>query len=378
MPLETYQQAAGYAGAIKTATESRMMPPWFADKCCGHFSNDPSLTAEELNTLTAWADAKAPAGDSKDAPAARHWTAGWNIDQPDVVFKMPVAKHLPAHGDVKYQYVIIPTHFKEDKWVRMSEIKPSNRAVVHHAVAYIRDPKSNWLRSAPTGVAFSADDLADPAMRHDAMWTDSDILLVYAPGSLPDRWPDGFAKLVPAGSDIVLQMHYAVHGQAGEDQTSIGLVFAQRPPAKRVLTLQLTNDKFQIPPGDPSYRAEVHGSLPNDALLMSFFPHMHLRGKTFEYNLVAPHGRVQTLLRIPNYDFYWQLSYRLATPLPLKAGTVLQAVATFDNSTKNLHNPDPSATVTWGEQTWAEMMVGFFDVAVDPGVDKKGFFQRRR
>jgi hypothetical protein len=291
---------------------------------------------------------------------------------------MPVAKHLPAHGDVKYQYIIIPTHFKEDKWVSMSEIKPSNRAVVHHAVAYIRDPKSNWLRGAPTGVAFSADDLPDPAMRHDAMWTDSDILLVYAPGSLPDRWPNGFAKLVPAGSDIVLQMHYAVHGQAGEDQTGIGLVFAKTAPAKRVLTLQLTNDKFQIPPGDPSYRVEVHGSLPNDALLMSFFPHMHLRGKTFEYNLVAPHGRVQTLLRIPNYDFYWQLSYRLATPLLLKAGTVLQAVATFDNSNKNVHNPDPAATVTWGEQTWAEMMVGFFDVAVDPAIDKKTFFQRPR
>jgi hypothetical protein len=378
MPLETYQQAARYAASIKAVTQSRTMPPWFADKCCGHFSNDPSLTTGELSTLAAWADAKAPAGDSKDSPTAPHWTAGWNIDQPDVVFKMPVAKHLPAHGDVKYQYIIIPTHFKEDKWVSMSEIKPSNRAVVHHAVAYIRDPKSNWLRGAPTGVAFSADDLPDPAMRHDAMWTDSDILLVYAPGSLPDRWPNGFAKLVPAGSDIVLQMHYAVHGQAGEDQTGIGLVFAKTAPAKRVLTLQLTNDKFQIPPGDPSYRVEVHGSLPNDALLMSFFPHMHLRGKTFEYNLVAPHGRVQTLLRIPNYDFYWQLSYRLATPLLLKAGTVLQAVATFDNSNKNVHNPDPAATVTWGEQTWAEMMVGFFDVAVDPAIDKKTFFQRPR
>ena len=378
MPLETYQQAARYAASIKAVTQSRTMPPWFADKCCGHFSNDPSLTTGELSTLAAWADAKAPAGDSKDSPTAPHWTAGWNIDQPDVVFKMPVAKHLPAHGDVKYQYIIIPTHFKEDKWVSMSEIKPSNRAVVHHAVAYIRDPKSNWLRGAPTGVAFSADDLPDPAMRHDAMWTDSDILLVYAPGSLPDRWPNGFAKLVPAGSDIVLQMHYAVHGQAGEDQTGIGLVFAKTAPAKRVLTLQLTNDKFQIPPGDPSYRVEVHGSLPNDALLMSFFPHMHLRVKTFEYNLVAPHGRVQTLLRIPNYDFYWQLSYRLATPLLLKAGTVLQAVATFDNSNKNVHNPDPAATVTWGEQTWAEMMVGFFDVAVDPAIDKKTFFQRPR
>jgi hypothetical protein len=377
MPLESYMQVKPFAARIEQVTASRMMPPWFADKCCGHFSNDPSLTPQELTTLSAWAQSHAPAGDVKDAPPPRVWTTGWNIETPDAVFTMPAAKHLPAHGDVKYQYIIMPTHFTEDKWVRMSEIRPSNRGVVHHAVAYIRDPKSNWLKGAPTGVAFSADDLPDPAMRRDAMWTDSDILLVYAPGSLPDKWPDGFAKLVPAGSDSVLQMHYATHGQAGEDQTSVGLVFAKTPPAKRVLTLQLTNDRFHIPAGDSSYRVEVHGTLPNDALLMSFFPHMHLRGRSFEYNLVAPHGRVDTLLRVPAYDFFWQLSYRLATPIALKAGTVLQAVATFDNSANNPHNPDPTATVNWGEQTWAEMMVGFFDVAVEPGMDKQRFFQRK-
>jgi hypothetical protein len=153
-------------------------------------------------------------------------------------------------------------------------------------------------------------------------------------------------------------------------------VFAKAPPAKRVLTLQLTNDHFAIPPGDANYRVEVHGTLPNDALLLSFFPHMHLRGKSFEYNIVQPHGRITTLLRVPHYDFHWQLSYRLAQPLPLKAGTLLQAVATFDNSENNPHNPDPSAEVRWGEQTWAEMMVGFFDVAVDPGMDKERFFVR--
>jgi hypothetical protein len=201
---------------------------------------------------------------------------------------------------------------------------------------------------------------------------------VYAPGSLPDAWPDGFAKLVPAGSDIVLQMHYTTHGHATEDRTSVGLVFAKGAPKKRVLTLQLTNDSFVIPPGEPDYRVEVHGTLPNDALLLSFFPHMHLRGKTFEYNLVAPHGRIRTLLRIPHYDFFWQLSYRLAEPLPLKAGTVLQAIATFDNSKNNPHNPEPDAEVRWGEQTWSEMMVGFFDVAVDPAIDKDRFFVRKR
>jgi hypothetical protein len=352
------------------------MPPWFADTCCGHFSNDPSLSTTQIGTLASWANAHAPPGNIHDAPNPMHWTTGWNIDSPDVVLQMSEPKRLPALGDVPYQYIIIPTGFSEDRWIQMSEIRPGNRMAVHHAVAYIRDPHSNWLRGAPMGKAFSADDLSTPELRRDAMWTTSDILLVYAPGSLPDRWDTGFAKLLPAGSDIVLQMHYTTHGHATQDGTSIGLVFAKRSPEKRVLTLQLTNDRFLIPPGDPDHRVEVHGTLPNDALLLSFFPHMHLRGKTFEYNIVEPHGRRRTLLRIPHYDFYWQLSYRLAEPLTLKAGTVLQAVATFDNSNQNPHNPDAESAVTWGEQTWAEMMVGFFDVAVDPAMDKQRFFLR--
>jgi hypothetical protein len=377
MPLETYAQARPYAAAIRELTTRRQMPPWFADPCCGLFSNNPSLSNDQIATLAAWANAHAPEGSASDAPPARHWEPGWNIDRPDVVLEMPRAKQIPAIGDVPYQYVILPTGFKQDRWVRMSEIHPSNRAVVHHAVAYIRAPSSQWLRGAPAGVPFSADDLPTPKLRQDARWTDSDVLLVYAPGSLPDRWPEDFAKLVPAGSDIVLQMHYTTReSRAAEDRTSIGLVFSKQQPGKRVLTLQLTNDSFRIPPGDPAYRVEVHGSLPNDALLLSLFPHMHLRGKTFEYNIVEPHGRVRTLLRIPHYDFFWQLSYRFATPIPLKAGAVLQAVATFDNSKNNPHNPNPDAAVTWGEQTWAEMMVGFFDVAVDPSMDKARFFVR--
>lgn len=377
MPLRTYAQVKPYAGAIKQQTASRRMPPWFADPCCGHFSDDPSLTAAQIATIAAWADAHAPAGNPNDAPPVRHWASGWNIPSPDAVFEMPRPVPLPAHGDIPYTYVIIPTRFTEDRWVRMCEIRPSNRAVVHHAVAYIRPPGSKWLARAPIGKPFSAEDLPDPQSRRDAMWTTADVLLVYAPGSSPDQWPEGFAKFVPAGSDIVLQMHYTSRGTPENDQTSVGLVFEKAPPKKRILTLQLTNDSFSIPPGDPDYRVEVHGTLPNDALLMSFFPHMHLRGKTFEYNILQPHGHITTLLRIPHYDFHWQLSYRLAQPLPLKAGTMLQAVATFDNSTNNPHNPDPTATVTWGDQTWAEMMVGFFDVAVDPSINKQEFFIRR-
>ncbi|MBV9083117.1 MAG: thiol-disulfide isomerase [Acidobacteriaceae bacterium] len=376
MPFETYAQVSPFAAAIAEQTSQRLMPPWFADPCCGRFSNDPSLTAQQIRVLTSWAQAHAPRGDANDGAGSAHWVEGWNIETPDVVVTVPRAIKLPSEGDVPYTYVIIPTRFKEDRWVRMAEIRPSNRAVVHHAVAYIRDPQSPWLRGAPVDKPFTAEDLSNGKLRRDAMWTTSDILLVYAPGSSPDAWPEGFAKFIPAGSDIVLQMHYTTAGRAANDRTSVGLVSSREPPHKRVLTLQLTNDKFIIPPGDPDHRVEVRGTLPNDALLLSFFPHMHLRGRSFEYNILEPGGRLETLLRVSHYDFHWQLSYRLSEPIPLKAGTTLEAVAWFDNSKNNPHNPDPEAAVTWGEQTWAEMMVGFFDVAVDPSIDKQKFFVR--
>jgi len=195
-------------------------------------------------------------------------------------------------------------------------------------------------------------------------------------GSEPDRWPDGQAKFVPAGSDLVFQMHYTTDGHAASDQTSIGMVFAKQEPKQRVLTLQLTNHSFVIPPRTDDYRVEVSGTLPNDATLLSFFPHMHLRGKRFEYNILQPDGTIETLLRV-HYHFHWQMSYRLAQPRFLKAGTRLQAVAWYDNSEDNPHNPDPNKAVTWGGQTYEEMMVvGFFDVAVQANVDKEQFFVR--
>ena len=353
----------------------KKMPPWFADPCCGHFANDPSLTSQEVATLLAWAENGAAAGEARDATAPPHWAEGWNIPQPDLVMQMPKAVELPARGDIEYTYEIVPTGFAEGKWVQMSEIRPSSRMNVHHAVVYVRPPDSQWLRHAPVGVPFTASNLTSDQDRRDAHWTDADVLLVYAPGSSPDNWPASMAKYIPAGSDIVFQMHYTTHGHATHDQSSIGIVFAKEPPKQRVLTLQLTNDKFVIPPGVDDYRVEARGTLPNDATLLSFLPHMHLRGKRFEYNIIRPSGQTEALLRV-HWNFYWQMSYRLAEPMELKAGTMLQAVAWYDNSRKNPHNPDPSSAVYWGDQTSDEMMVGFFDVAVPANTDKQRFFIR--
>src|SRR6267154_681915 len=385
-----YEMARRYAEPIRFAAENKSMPPWFAVGGIGRFSNDPSLSGEEIATLAAWASGKAAAGDLHDEPAARDWAAGWSIAQPDVVVKMTQAVKLPASGDVDYTYEIVPTHFAEDRWVQMAEVLPSARGNVHHAVVYIRPPNSNWLRHAPVGEAFTAETLTDAEDRRGAHWTDSDILLVYAPGSSPDEWPATMAKFVPAGSDLVFQMHYTTNGKSVADQSSVGLIFAKQPPTQRVLTLQLTNDHFVIPHGADNYRVEARGTLPNDATLLSFFPHMHLRGKRFEYNLLrhtaaqlsrgdkpgsGPESQIETLLRV-NYHFHWQMSYRLAEPRLLKAGTELQAVAWYDNSANNPHNPDPTAAVRWGEQTYDEMMIGFFDAAVVAGMDKGRYFVR--
>lgn len=384
--LESYKETRPYAVAMADAATKRTMPPWFADAKIGKFSNDSSLSEGQIATLASWAKGGAPAGNPEEAPAAKHWAESWTIPKPDLIVKMTEAVKLPATGDVDYTYEIVPTRFAADRWIQVTELLPGARAHVHHAVVYVRPPDSKWLQHAPVGRPFTAEMLSDPQDRRGAHWTDADILIVYAPGSSPGEYPNGAAKLVPAGSDLVFQMHYTTNGHAGQDLSRIGLIFAKRAPKQRVLTLQLTNDHFVIPPGDPDYRVEARGTLPNNATLLSFFPHLHLRGKSFEYNIVHRDKRaeagqipeeaeIEPLLKV-NYNFYWQMSYILAKPRELKAGTELQAVAYFDNSKANSHNPDPTAAVRWGDQTYDEMMVGFFDVAVPAWMDKQRFFER--
>jgi hypothetical protein len=355
MSFLSYREVRPWAKAIRSAVASRKMPPWFADPCCGKFANDRSLSASERDTLVRWADAGSPEGDAKQAPPPRVWPQGWNLPaSPDAVLGMTRPFVVPAKEAVDYQYSIVPTGFTEDRWVTAAECKPSNPGVVHHAVVYIREPGQTWTRGP----------------------TKADILTIYTPGASADVLPEGMAKLVKAGSDLVFEIHYTPNGRVTPDQTRVALVFAKSQPRKRVLTLQMDSTTFQIPPGDPNHRVAVSGTLPNDALLLGFFPHMHLRGKAFQFTMLGDDGRPETLLKVPNFDFYWQLSYRLAVPIELKKGTRLEWIAWFDNSANNPRNPDPSVGVSYGLQSWEEMMVGFFDVAVDPGVDKNAFFIR--
>jgi hypothetical protein len=370
MSFLTYAATRPWAKSIREAVVTRRMPPWFADPKFGHFANDRSLSQREIETLVGWVDGGATEGDPKDAPAppAHAWPQGWAIGTPDAIFEMPVPFSVPAKGAVDYQYIILPARFAEDKWIQKVEIRPSDRRVVHHAVVYIREPGSKWLERQSSGVSFSV-----PLAQG---FTTSDVLMVYTPGNSSALWKSGMAKKIKAGSDLVLQIHYTTNGDTVKDRTRIGVVFAKDRPQQAVLTLQMGNDQFVIPAGDPNYRVAVSGTLPNDALLIGLFPHMHLRGKSFEYAITRPNGNVETLLKVDHYDFNWQLNYRLSEPRPIPAGTRLLWNATFDNSLNNPRNPDPNAEVRYGEQSWDEMMIGFFDVAVDAAVDKAAFFIR--
>ncbi len=375
MPFLTYRQTRPWAKAIREAVLLKKMPPWFAEPGFGPFANDRSLAPRDIETLVRWAEAGAPEGDPRDAPPAREWLEGWNIPKPDVVLEMPRPFPVPASGEVDYQYIVVPAAFTEDRWVQKAELRPGNRAVVHHAVVYIREPGSPWLRDARPGVPYVPPG-DTPRERLLNGMTKSDILLVYSPGSIAEDWGPAMGKLIKAGSDLVIQMHYTPNGHATSDQSRLGLVFHFSVPKQRVLTLQLGDDRFVIPPEHPHFRVAAWGTMPNDTVLVSFFPHMHLRGASFEYNISEPDGRSHTLLRVNPYNFYWQLSYRLAQPLAIKAGTKLECVAYFNNSANNPNNPDPEDSVRFGPQSWEEMMIGFFDVAVDPHTDKPQFFIR--
>jgi hypothetical protein len=377
MSFLSYAETRPWAKAIREQVAARKMPPWFADRNFGHFANDRSLSATEIATIAAWVSAGAPAGSPKDAPPPLQWPQGWNIGTPDEIFETPKPFTVPASGAIDYQYLILPTRFSGDRWIQKVEVRTSNRSEVHHAVVYIREPGSKWLEGSPRGEMFSLPSTADRRPNPQS-FTTSDLLMVYTPGNSYDQWPEGIAKRIKAGSDLVLQMHYTANGAATQVSTRIGIVFAKEPPKHAVLSLQMSNDRFVIPPGDSDYRAQVSGTLPNDALLISMFPHMHLRGKGFEYLITEPNGHVETLLKVSNYDFQWQLNYRLAEPRFIKGGTHLTWVGHYDNSANNPANPDPTAEVRYGEQSWEEMMIGFFDVVVDSHLDKPHFFERKQ
>ena len=362
MSLISYQDARPWAKGIKQAVLARKMPPWFADPHVGTFTNDRRMSEAEIATLGAWADAGAPEGKAKDALPPLKFAEGWTIGKPEAVYEMPEEAAVPAKGTIDYTYFIVPTGFTEDKWVQFAESRPGNRAVVHHIIVYARDPGSKWLREYPVGKGF----IPNKGGNGDF---GGQFITGFAPGAPPEALREGQGKLIAAGSDLVFQMHYTANGQAGRDRSKVGLIFSKTPPTQRVLTLAAGNGKFVIPAGAPAHAVEGAMTLYQDTELIGLLPHMHLRGKSMEMRAVYPDGKVEKLLWVPGYDFSWQLWYQLPRGKVLPKGTRIEATGTFDNSANNRNNPNPNVEVRPGDQSWEEMMLGFFNVAFDAKLD---------
>ncbi len=345
MSLLTYAETRPWAKAMRAALLSGKMPPWSADPKYGKFSNDLSLAAGEKETILAWIDAGAPEGKLAEAPKPRVFGSsindGWRIPKPDAIFEMPAPFDVPAKGTIDYQYIRVPTNFTEDKWVQMVEVRPSAPAALHHAIVVMRGPFSNGGRQR------------------------EEYLGGYAPGMMAQVWKPGQARLIKAGAVLEFQMHYASNGKPAQDRTRIGLVFAKQAVVEQVIGTQVMPQGLNIPPGVADFRVDASGSFGAPVKLVAMRAHMHVRGKSMEIRAVYPTGETETLLNVPQYDFNWQPYYYLETPKELPAGTRLEVTAHFDNSANNKFNPDPAATVTWGPQSWDEMMIGWIDLAVD-------------
>lgn len=340
MSFDSYQNTRPWAKSIIKTVKNEEMPPWFADPDYGVFSNANVLTEEEKSKIERWVSTGAPRGAGEEPNMTEGFSDGWQIGEPDMVFTMPEAFVVPSEGTVEYQYFKVPTNFKEDRWLKAAEARPGNRGVVHHIIAFIKDGKSSG------GIGLAG----------------GNMLAGYAPGLKPYNFSKmgDIGLLVPAGSDIIFQMHYTANGEEASDQSSIGVIFRDTEPRYKAQVDAIINPSFTIPAGAENHRVTVSKRFTQDTEVIAFMPHMHLRGKDFKYTLVRKDGTKEVLLSVPNYNFEWQLHYDLEEPVIVRKGDKIFCEAHFDNSANNEHNPDPTIDVRWGDQSWEEMMIGWY------------------
>jgi len=337
--LTSYEDVIGWADMMSEVMVEGRMPPWHADPAHGEFSNDARMSKAEKQQFTKWIENGMPEGDAAELPAPVVYAEGWQIPEPTAVYKMPTAFEVPAKGVVPYQYFTLDPGFTEDQWVCAAEAKPGNRAVVHHLILFYVPPGRNYR---PEDALFNS-------------------VAAFAPGMPALESTNGMALRIPAGSKLVFQVHYTPNGSPQTDQSEVGLVFLKPDEVSSELETEAAlTFRFRIPPGAENHRVDASYDIHHDSMLFSLTPHMHYRGKSFLISATYPDGEKEVLLNVPQYDFNWQNSYVLEDPKFLPTGTKLKMVAHYDNSAGNLANPDPNATVTWGDQTWEEMMIGSF------------------
>ena len=397
----TYRDVKPWVPLIRERVRAREMPPWHADPRYGDFANDARLSEQAIATIVAWVDQGAREGDPRELPPPPPHVEGWSIGKPHRILVMSQDYTIEPGAPDAYVYVTFPLRFTEDRWVQAAEIRPGNKRVVHHVIAHVLGPRAGsgtpgvggesaidlesersifFKQGALSRVKMDApviDDGANapnggavykPRTPEDGGGSFSTLLASYAPGKGSDVYAPGTAKRIAAGSTIVLQIHYSsFHGtlrRAETDRTSVGLVFAKAPPDKQVVTHTIPNHLFKIPPLAGNHEVTAAYTFTRDVQVISYMPHMHLRGKDMKYEIVSPDGRRETLLWVPRFNFNWQTVYRLKRPVTISKGTRMIVTAHFDNSARNKYNPDPTTAVRWGDPTSDEMMIGWLDYLV--------------
>ena len=330
-----YEVARARASMIPTVLAEGRMPPWFASPEHGEWANERRLREEERRVLLEWVEAGAPEGDPEDAPEPREFVDGWQLgEEPDTVIRLPEPQQVPAEGVVPYRYVHVKTDYSEDRWIQKAELRPTGTEVAHHAIVFQEGPDAE--RRGPWVVG-------------------------WAPGVPPSQFPEGTGKLLPAGGWLTFQLHYTTMGNPATDRTELALVFADEKPSRRVRTRSVGTTEFEIPAGAENHEVVAELEFERPGKILSLLPHMHYRGKAFRYELIRPDGTEEILLEVPNYDFDWQLSYVAEEPIRVDSGAVLRGRAWYDNSADNPRNPDPTEAVSYGQQSFDEMMFGFFE-----------------
>lgn len=373
MALVSFADARPWARSIAARVANRTMPPWHADPAHGQFLNDRRLSDGDRDTIAKWVGAGAPEGNRADLPAPPAYADGWQMGQPDSIFAMQEDYPIPPAGTIEYKFFEIPTNLTEDKWAEAIEIRPGNRAVVHHVIVYMRGEKPEPRRPSPFAFAPGMGRPANapqtergaaendrPPRRPPGAWLGG-----FAPGQSVRVYQPGTALRVPQGAVLTVAMHYTANGRPATDRTRVGIKWAKDPPKTEVRVATLQNANFMLPAGSSDTRVDAEVTLKEDVTLWSLLPHTHMRGKKWEVAATYPDGRTETILRVPQYDFNWQTDYVFAQPLSLQKGTRLRTAAWYDNSTANKANPDPKKDVYWGDQTWEEMQFTAFTFSVD-------------
>ena len=349
--MSNYEKVKSRADTIQEVLLAQRMPPWHADPHYGSFVNERGLTPEQAQTLERWIEQGSPRGEGEDPLAANPPPAAqdWPLGKPDLVLKFPKPQEIAATGVFDYRYIPLRSPITTNAWLRAAVVKPGNRKAVHHILVLTATPQelqSGRLRQGGGGLAgyFSA----------------------YVPGYEAVAFPEGSGKLLPAGAMLIFQVHYTATGKPETDQSEIGLYLCKEKPERELHTSSAFNVRFEIPPGAPNQESEAQYTFAKDAILYDMSPHMHLRGSWFSFEAVYPDGKKEMLLSVPHYDFKWQHLYRLTQPKRLPAGTKLICRGAHDNSPRNPDNPDPNASVRFGDQTFNEMFIGYFNCTDAP------------